>query len=219
MELPERPLFEAFVKQAFPERRTSALQDLIGRPSFGIKPIAPLPTPITAPEQPLRDIVPIKYLSEHRRLEMMLFPRMLFRITEWRASRPDLPIMEIKNLLTDAMDQPIRGLGPKAEDLIYRMERRQRAIWRDQFSGVKSEKVAAILWYAVEHLIVTGVVELEEGSALADAMYLMRPIMAGVFANERWDRSAQRAALRFVQYLQAKEYFRPPPNRSSECPR
>lgn len=207
----ERSLFETMVKLHYnPPGRTK--DNLFGSAASVLKPHVPVMglTHVVIADSS-REIKPIPYLSMSRRVEAMLFPRLLFRITEWRASTADVDIMAVKTALADAMNEPIAGLGEKAaRDLARRMNDRQQAIWRDFFKGMETEKAGAVLWYAMCFLLDEGWYELHEGSALADGMMLMRPIFDKVFQVEKWDRSARRQGYKFVEYLRSKQDFRPP---------
>lgn len=208
--LPERSLFDSMLKLHFtPTGRTK--DNFLGTAAHNIiRPGHVMGLEHTIPSR--REIKPIPYLAERRRRQYMLFPRLLFRIIEWKPSDESIDIMSIKEDLTDAMNEPIAGLGfKKAKQLSESMNRRQQEVWKDFFKGMDNEKAGAVLWYALCYLLDEGWFTVTEGSALADGILKMRPIFDKVFEIPLRDASAQAQGIKFIRYLRKHGEFVPPP--------
>lgn len=162
-----------------------------------------------------REAVPIPYLSEARRLELMILPRLMHRILEpdinGGTSAPEHPtVARVKRLFADAMVEPIAGLPiPVAEKLLERMNKWQMRIFREGFDQkTRRIKQAAIIWHAVRIMLDDGTLELAEGSAMAEGLVEMLPMFEDVLDDPTQDKSAQKQAVKFLSYLRKQGLYR-----------
>lgn len=162
-----------------------------------------------------RDVVPIAYLSEARRLELMVLPRLMHRILEpdinGGTSAPAHPMVaRVKRLFADAMLEPVAGLPvADAEKLLERMNRWQMKIFREAFDPkTRRIKQAAVIWHAIRLMLDAGTLELVEGSAMADGLMEMLPLFEDVLDDPIQDKSAQKQGRKFLDYLHKQGLFR-----------
>ena len=163
-----------------------------------------------APIEPhQRETARIPYLAERRRVELMLLPRMLYRVLEFGASDPNHPdAVLVLSLLRDAMVEPINGLPVRqAEKLLHRVTLHAMRIMDEFFNNASNAKAAAVIWYAIQHMLETGRVELYEGSSMADALQLMLPMFDYAIETPAADRSARKQSRKFIARLQREGYF------------
>jgi hypothetical protein len=148
------------------------------------------------------------HLSEHRRLELMLLPRMLYRVMQGSSDDKHPDAQLVCSLLRDAMTEPLNGLPlAQVDKLLRRINQRARRLMDEHFAQMMNAKIAAILYFAIQQMLETGVLELYEGSSMADALALMLPMFEYAIATAAADRSARKQARRFISTLQREGYF------------
>lgn len=215
MKLPDLPPdFDAVRIPGLERMRNPAARPLLARDrltmcaSFGV----PVVNPLEAAPSP-RQVAGIPFLSERRRLELLLLPRILLQVLENGASDKSHPdYARVQSLLHDAMCEPIHGLHvPTAEKLLRRMQRKHHELAQRYFKDMPNAKVALVLWHMIRGMLDRGDMELYEGSAMADALLGMLPMFEHVMDVEAIDRSAQKQARRFLEALQKEEGLYLPP--------
>jgi hypothetical protein len=177
-----------------------------------VKPIAqnPLekstPIPIT-PRTPGR----IKWLSESRRIDLMLLPAMLWRLFSYGASDGTHDEAEVfRNLLADAMVEPVNGEGwAKAEKLGNRVQKEAKLIMDEYFAGQPNARVGMIIFFSVQIMLDEGRIELTEGSAMADALFQLHDMCVWYMEKDpAIERSMRKAARKFADMMHRRGYFR-----------
>lgn len=148
-------------------------------------------------------------LTDTRRVEFALLPRLAFQIVNCGVSDVNHPdAKRCLELLIQACSEPVDELPEKARlKIIRRIERLFRetsARYQDQPAG----KVALVLWYALSELLDQGVLELYEGSSMANAMATLQPMIADWFDIAKVDASAQKQARKLLRDLKAQGYYR-----------
>lgn len=154
-------------------------------------------------------------LTDRQRVELAVPARLIFglAVSDCFAPEPDLTpeqlaegqaqVARLRAHLVTACVEPIVDLAPRLQGkLARRIERTVEEIGR-YFDGQDNLKVALCLYYFLADLLEREILVLFEGSAMAEAMALLLPMMEHGFGRERLDASAQKQARRLLARLQA----------------
>lgn len=177
--------------------------------TFGIKTVPPVPrNPLADQIQP-RPTGSIPFLSEKRRVDLMLIPAMLWRVFAMGASDPDHREAHVfRALLADAMVEPLNGHTHKvASKLTNRANKLARDLCDEFFSGMENAKVCAIIFYTTQQLLQEGVIVLYDGSAMADALIMTVGFFDYAVQEEAVDKSAHKQARKFAATLKERGFF------------
>jgi hypothetical protein len=150
------------------------------------------------------------------RVEIALPARMMFAVAtmdvfafdpgEEDTGRGQLERM--KALLLEACHAPMEGLAPKIRSVVNSQIDRLHVQAMGEYDGQRADKVAAAVFYFLKALTDSGYLELWEGSPVAQAAAIYTPAIEHVFGEGRLDASAQKAARRILDKLQARGYYR-----------
>lgn len=159
-------------------------------------------------------------LTLNDRVEMCLFPLMFTGIIQVGARvsdgslRDDHPgFLEAMALLKRAILEPVLDLNPQGQRYVLHgpcknhfkaVEVRFFVIRKDGKEQTNPIKIAAICFYGLNCLLQTEVIELHEGTSMAQAMAIMQPWFAPIFEDPklaRMDESAQRQAVKMLDFL------------------
>ena len=110
---------------------------LVAGVGFGLKAANPL-----APVEPhQRETGRILHLSEHRRLELMLLPRMLYRVMQGVSDDKHPKAQLVCSLLRDAMTEPLNGLPlAQVDKLLRRINQRAKRLMDEHFAQVMNAR-------------------------------------------------------------------------------
>jgi hypothetical protein len=164
----------------------------------------------------------IAHLSQKRRMDLMLIPAMLWRLFSYGASDDKHGEAEaFRGLLADAMVEPVNGEGlAVAERLGRRVQREAREIMDEHFLDQPNAKVGMEIFFAMQQLLEEGVVELVEGSAMADALFQLYDMCEWFMRLDKnmvprpkldaelVEKSIRKQARKFAEALKDKGYFR-----------
>lgn len=166
-----------------------------------------------------RQVGSIPYLSDNRRVELLLLPAFFHWIVEYGTlSSLHTDVLKVRSLLTDAMSELLNGLGEKkAGKLTLRVRKIRDGVIDEFFLGMKDApaftrgpevaKIGLILWHAVEKLLQDGTLELYEGSAMADALMILSRMIEHASGVPETDEDAQQQAEKFIAHLRSAGFL------------
>ena len=147
-------------------------------------------------------------LNDRQRVELLLFPLLLKSILESGARR-DAHYEACGQILDGAMIEIIGRLDERRRVQIMRRTVRVHDDITDvaRKGGVRVDKAALTVFYALQKLLDAGALELDEGSDLSEAIHAIIHAFADAFEEARLDASARKHAVRMIERLQALGYF------------
>lgn len=155
-------------------------------------------------------------LTQTQRVEMALPARFMLTIVLGLLTPENdeekATVETVKALLVRATGEPLQGFNAATRAFVWKKvetvhEKAALALMmRDPV------KDGMVLYYFLEtYLLKTGFLELQEGSAFAEAMRLVLPYLESFFAEALLDASAQKQARHLLELLQAEGYYRDVP--------
>lgn len=116
-------------------------------------------------------------------------------------------LARMRALLEQACCEPLTGLNPAAQKQAGFVIDRLCKTTMAEYDNQPAAKIAAAVFYFLKDLTDSGYLELWEGSPVAEAAAIYIPAIEHVFAEDRLDASAQKAARRILGKLQERGYY------------
>lgn len=150
-------------------------------------------------------------LTDRKRTEAALFPVWLVNILNSGVNedKRDEDYHRCQDILAGAVDEAFRGLEDrKRAALLRRVARVHNAITEDyRRNKVSVDKIGLICLYALQAILESGYLELDEGSPLSSALTAIIGALSDAFAEARLDASARKHAGKLLVHLQREGYF------------
>lgn len=148
--------------------------------------------------------------TDLRRTELLLFPVWLLNIIRCGVNDKDTDdYRRCQEILVTSINEALKGCDERKAGALLRRAARVHNKITEQYrrNDVHVDKIGLICLYALQAVLESDHLVLEEGSPLSAAINAIVDALADAFAEPKLDASARKQAVKLITMLQREGYF------------